>query len=70
VIERAVILSDGDIFSVDETWLKRQPHQVAAAPAIALRGVLHKQGFARLSQLQRIFLVLQEFLKNQDRRQS
>jgi PAS domain S-box-containing protein len=25
VIERAVILSDGDIFSVDETWLKREP---------------------------------------------
>src|SRR5215470_16142288 len=25
VIERAVILNEGDIFSVDETWLKRQP---------------------------------------------
>ena len=29
VIERAVILSDGDTFSVDETWLKREPPQVA-----------------------------------------
>ena len=27
VIERAVILSEGDIFSVDETWLKRQAPQ-------------------------------------------
>jgi len=25
VIERAVILSDGDTFSVDETWVKREP---------------------------------------------
>jgi formate hydrogenlyase transcriptional activator len=43
VIERAVILSDGDICSVDETWLKRQPSQAAANPAFALSGVLHKR---------------------------
>src|SRR6266851_1633792 len=30
VIERAVILSDGDTFSVDETWLKGEPPQVAS----------------------------------------
>ena len=39
VIERAVILSDGDVCSVDETWLKRRPH----APSSALTGVLHRQ---------------------------
>ena len=43
VIERAVILSDGDIFSVDETWLKREPSPVAASPTVALNGVLHRQ---------------------------
>jgi formate hydrogenlyase transcriptional activator len=43
VIERAVILSDGDTFSVDETWLKRDPSQVAASPTVALNGVLHRQ---------------------------
>jgi formate hydrogenlyase transcriptional activator len=43
VIERAVILSDGDTFSVDETWLKREPSQVAASPTVALNGVLHRQ---------------------------
>jgi formate hydrogenlyase transcriptional activator len=42
VIERAVILSDGDIFSVDETWFKRPPSQ-AACPAFALSGVLHRR---------------------------
>jgi formate hydrogenlyase transcriptional activator len=26
VIERSVIVSDGEIFSVDESWLSRQPH--------------------------------------------
>ena len=31
VIERAVILSDGDSFSVDETWLKRKPHHIASS---------------------------------------
>jgi formate hydrogenlyase transcriptional activator len=39
VIERAVILSDGDTFSVDETWLKQEPHQVAS-PTVALNGAL------------------------------
>ena len=43
VIERAVILSEGDICSVDETWLKRRPAQAAASPAFALSGVLHKR---------------------------
>jgi formate hydrogenlyase transcriptional activator len=39
VIERAVILSDGDTFSVDETWLKREPPQVAS-PTVALNDAL------------------------------
>src|ERR1700723_693072 len=39
VIERAVILSDGDTFSVDETWLKWQAPQVAS-PTVALNGAL------------------------------
>jgi PAS domain S-box-containing protein len=39
VIERAVILSDGDTFSVDETWLTREPPQVAS-PTVALNGAL------------------------------
>ena len=42
VIERAVILSDGDTFSVDETWLKREPPQVAS-PTVALSGALLRQ---------------------------
>jgi formate hydrogenlyase transcriptional activator len=42
VIERAVILSEGDIFSVDETWLKRQPSQ-SAGPTTALNKALHRQ---------------------------
>jgi formate hydrogenlyase transcriptional activator len=42
VIERAVILSDGDAFSVDETWLKREPPQVAS-PRVALNGALLRQ---------------------------
>jgi formate hydrogenlyase transcriptional activator len=42
VIERSVILSDGDTFSVDETWLKREPTQVSR-PTVALNGALHKQ---------------------------
>src|ERR1700746_2185321 len=42
VIERAVILSDGDIFCVDETWLKRQaPH--FSGSAVALNGALQRQ---------------------------
>jgi formate hydrogenlyase transcriptional activator len=43
VIERAVILSDGDFLSIDETWLKRQPFQLAVSPALALSGMLHRQ---------------------------
>jgi formate hydrogenlyase transcriptional activator len=42
VIERAVILSEGDIFSVDETWLKRQALQFAG-PTVALNGALQRQ---------------------------
>jgi formate hydrogenlyase transcriptional activator len=42
VIERAVILSDGDTFSVDETWLKREPPQVAS-PRAAFSGALLSQ---------------------------
>src|ERR1700691_1372275 len=33
VIERAVILSEGDICAVDETWLKRPSSHTAASPA-------------------------------------
>jgi len=43
VIERAVILSEGDICAVDETWLKRPSSHTAASPAFALSGVLHKR---------------------------
>ncbi len=43
VIERAVILSDGDAFSVDETWLKREPSQVAGSPAVELNNALLKR---------------------------
>jgi formate hydrogenlyase transcriptional activator len=42
VIERAVILSDGDTFSVDETWLKHEPPQVASS-TVALSGALVRQ---------------------------
>jgi formate hydrogenlyase transcriptional activator len=42
VIERAVILSEGDIFSVDETWLKRQAPQ-SADRTVALNKALHRQ---------------------------
>src|SRR5712671_1256804 len=41
VIERAVILSEGDICVVDETWLKRPSSHTAVSP-FALSGVLHK----------------------------
>jgi len=43
VIERAVILSEGDICAVDETWLKRASSHTAATPAFPLSGVLHKR---------------------------
>ena len=42
VIERAVILSEGDIFCVDETWLKRQGPQFVG-PTVALNGALQRQ---------------------------
>ena len=42
VIERAVILSDGDTFSVDETWLKREPPQNPVRPR-TLNGALVRQ---------------------------
>ena len=42
VIERAVILSDSDTLSVDETWLKRRTPQVAS-PRLALNGALFRQ---------------------------
>jgi len=42
VIERAVILSDSDIFCVDETWLKRQAPQLDGS-TVALNTVLQRQ---------------------------
>ncbi|HEX4164922.1 MAG TPA: sigma 54-interacting transcriptional regulator, partial [Bryobacteraceae bacterium] len=42
VIERAVILSDGDTFSVDDTWLKQESPQVAG-PTVPLGGALLSQ---------------------------
>jgi formate hydrogenlyase transcriptional activator len=42
VIERAVILSDGDTFRVDATWLKEEPSRVSG-PAVALNNALQKQ---------------------------
>src|SRR5271169_6087281 len=43
VIERAVILSEGDVCAVDETWLKRPCSHTSASSAFALSGVLHKR---------------------------
>jgi formate hydrogenlyase transcriptional activator len=40
VIERAVILSDSNIFSVDEAWLKREPSEVPDSNVAALTGAL------------------------------
>jgi PAS domain S-box-containing protein len=42
VIERAVILSDGDTFFVDETWLKGQAPQFAG-PTAGLNSALQRQ---------------------------
>jgi formate hydrogenlyase transcriptional activator len=42
VIERAVILSDADTLSVDETWFKRRASQVIA-PKLPLNGALLRQ---------------------------
>ena len=39
VVERAVILCEGETFSVDETWLAQEPPHVPSAPGIALRGL-------------------------------
>jgi formate hydrogenlyase transcriptional activator len=41
IIERAVILSEGDICVVDETWFKRPSSHTATSSAFALSGVLH-----------------------------
>src|SRR5712664_2362213 len=43
VIERAVILSEDDAFSVDESWLKRQAPQTFSRPRVALNGALLRQ---------------------------
>jgi formate hydrogenlyase transcriptional activator len=42
VIERAVTLSDSEIFSVDEAWLKREPSEISHS-GIALNGLLLAQ---------------------------
>jgi formate hydrogenlyase transcriptional activator len=42
VVERAAILSEGDIFSIDETWLRTEPPE-SAAPIVALNGALQRQ---------------------------
>jgi formate hydrogenlyase transcriptional activator len=42
VIERAVTLSDSDVFAVDEAWLKREPSDVPHSGA-ARNGVLQAQ---------------------------
>jgi formate hydrogenlyase transcriptional activator len=42
VIERAVILSDSEIFSVDEAWLKREPSEISHS-GVALNGHLLAQ---------------------------
>ena len=36
VIERSVIVSDGEVFSVDESWLSQQPHAHEPKHALAL----------------------------------
>jgi formate hydrogenlyase transcriptional activator len=39
VVERAVILSDGETFSVDETWLKRESSRESRRPSMLDRGL-------------------------------
>src|SRR5215510_3119347 len=39
VVERAVILSDGETFSVDETWLKREPSQESRRQSMLASGL-------------------------------
>jgi formate hydrogenlyase transcriptional activator len=43
VIERTIILSDGDTCSVDETWFKREPTSRVAGPTVALGDALLSQ---------------------------
>jgi formate hydrogenlyase transcriptional activator len=40
VIERAVILSDGETFSVDETWLKREPSRESPGRSMPANGLV------------------------------
>ena len=47
VVERAVILSDGETFSVDETWLKRESHQ-STGPTVPVSGSLAEHDRVRL----------------------
>lgn len=42
VVERAVILSDGDVFSVDDIWMKREQPK-APSPTRTMTGALLKQ---------------------------
>jgi formate hydrogenlyase transcriptional activator len=42
VIERAVILGEGEIFSVDETWLRAETPRLTS-PTVALNGALLRQ---------------------------
>ena len=42
IIERAVILCEGETFSVDETWLRREPPVARSRPS-TLNGVLARQ---------------------------
>jgi formate hydrogenlyase transcriptional activator len=42
VIERAVILSEDDVFSVDETWLRAEAPRLTS-PTVALNGALIRQ---------------------------
>jgi formate hydrogenlyase transcriptional activator len=39
VVERAVLLSDGDTFSVDEAWLKQDARREAPSAAVPVRGL-------------------------------
>jgi formate hydrogenlyase transcriptional activator len=42
IVERAVIVSDGDTFSIDDTWIKREQPK-SATPTGAMTGVLLKR---------------------------
>jgi formate hydrogenlyase transcriptional activator len=43
VIERAVVLCDGETFSIDETWLKRESHPVSGAVAPLVRTLVERE---------------------------